>query len=95
MTEKISVIISVYNTKKYLKKCLESIIKDDYKELEILVIDDHSEESSFDLIEKINDKRIKYIYKEKNVGLSIIKQILRKVNMLFLLIVMIILKKIQ
>ena len=74
MTEKISVIISVYNTKKYLKKCLESIIKDDYKELEILVIDDHSEESSFDLIEKINDKRIKYIYKEKNVGLSIIKQ---------------------
>lgn len=74
MTEKISVIISVYNTKKYLKKCLESIIVDDYKELEILVIDDHSEESSFDLIKKINDKRIKYIYKEKNVGLSIIKQ---------------------
>ena len=74
MTEKISVIISVYNTKKYLKKCLESIIVDDYKELEILVIDDHSEESSFDLIKKINDKRIKYIYKEKNVGLSKVKQ---------------------
>ena len=74
MKEKISVIISVYNTKEYLKKCLESVVVDDYKDLEILVIDDHSNEPSFDLIEELNDKRIKYIYKDENVGLSKVKQ---------------------
>lgn len=74
MKDKISIIITVYNTKKYLKRCLESIIVDEYKDLEILVIDDHSLEKSEDIIKELNDKRIKYIYKNKNAGLANTKQ---------------------
>lgn len=74
MKDKISIIITVYNTKKYLKRCLEGIIVDEYKDLEILVIDDHSLEKSEDIIKELNDKRIKYIYKNKNTGLANTKQ---------------------
>ena len=39
---KISVIIPVYNTEKYLKRCLDSIATQDYKNLEILLINNNS-----------------------------------------------------
>lgn len=69
--EKVSVIIPIYNVEKYLKKCIQSIIKQTYSNLEILLIDDGSNDSSSDIckeFEKI-DKRINYIFKE-NGGVS-------------------------
>ena len=41
-TPLISVIVPVYNTEKYLEKCLESIINQTYKNLEIIIVDDGS-----------------------------------------------------
>lgn len=71
MEEKISIIIPVYNTEKYLEKCLDSIIDQTYSNLEILIIDDGSNDGSSKIYNKfkMKDKRIKVIYK-KNGGLS-------------------------
>lgn len=69
--EKISVIIPVYNTEKFLKQCLGSVINQTYKNLEILIIDDGSPDKS-DAVYKqfaLQDNRIKII-KQKNAGIS-------------------------
>lgn len=42
----ISVIVPVYNVEKYLKKCLDSLIHQTWKELEIILVDDGSTDSS-------------------------------------------------
>lgn len=67
----ISVIVPVYNVKKYLQQCVESIVKQRYQELEILLIDDGSTDGSRELCDKIKncDTRIKVFHKE-NGGLS-------------------------
>ena len=69
--ELISVIIPVYNVEKYLKKCVNSIIDQSYKNLEIVLVDDGSTDKSGDICDdylKI-DERIKVIHKN-NGGLS-------------------------
>ena len=67
----ISVVVSIYNMEKYLDKCINSIINQTHKELEIILIDDGSTDNSRTIAEKYSkiDKRIKYYYK-KNGGLS-------------------------
>lgn len=69
--EKLSVIIPVYNVEKYLKKCIESVIKQTYKNLEIILIDDGSTDQSSIICDKYKklDNRIRVIHKE-NGGIS-------------------------
>lgn len=71
MKAKISVIVPVYNVEKYLKKCIESIINQTYKNLEIILVDDGSPDKCGDICDQYasNDNRIKVIHK-KNGGLS-------------------------
>lgn len=68
---KISVIIPIFNTAKYLEKCLKSILEQDLKEIEVILVNDGSPDESYKIIDKyaIKDKRIKVINK-KNEGLS-------------------------
>ena len=68
---KISVIIPVYNTAKYLSKCLDSILNQTLKEIEVIVVNDGSKDNSQELIDayKEKDGRIVSIQKE-NGGLS-------------------------
>ena len=68
---KISVIIPVYNVEKYLKRCLDSIINQTYKNLEIILIDDGSTDKSGKICDEYaqKDKRIIVIHKE-NGGVS-------------------------
>ena len=77
---KISIIIPVHNTEKYLPKCLESIISQTYKNLEIICINDGSTDHSADILEFYThkDNRIKVISQEasgpsaaRNRGLEI------------------------
>lgn len=67
----VSIIIPVYNTEKYLNKCLESVIKQTYKKLEIIVVNDGSTDNSLSIINKFSkkDKRI-VVIDQKNSGVS-------------------------
>lgn len=52
----ISIIIPVYNVEKYLDRCMESIINQTYKNIEILLIDDGSSDNSFEICKKYQNK---------------------------------------
>lgn len=67
----VSVIIPVYKVEKYLEKCVESVIKQTYKDLEIILVDDGSPDSCPKICDDLakTDKRIFVIHK-KNGGLS-------------------------
>lgn len=67
----ISIIIPVYNVEKYLKRCIESVLQQSFQSIEIILVDDGSNDNSgriCDEYEKI-DNRIQVIHK-KNAGLS-------------------------
>lgn len=78
----VSVIIPVYNTEKYLRQCLDSIINQTLKDIEIICIDDGSTDNSLNVLNeyKEKDNRItvltqqnKYAGVARNAGLSIAK----------------------
>ena len=52
MKELISIIVAVYNGENYLNQCIESIVNQTYKELEIIIVDDGSNDSSYNIIKK-------------------------------------------
>lgn len=68
---KVSVIVPVYNVEKYLKKCIDSLLIQTYEDIEIILIDDGSTDSSGEICDSYSkkDSRIKVIHK-KNGGLS-------------------------
>lgn len=69
MKGKISVIIPVYNTEKYVRKCIESILGQTYRNFELIIIDDGSVDDSLNVINGFSDERIQVISK-KNEGVS-------------------------
>lgn len=68
----ISVIVPVYNAENYLKECLDSIIKQTYQNLEIILVDDGSLDKSGEICDEyaVVDNRIKVIHRE-NAGVSV------------------------
>ena len=71
MTEKITVIVPVYNVENYLEKCLDSLINQTYKNLEIIVINDGSTDNSGEICQEYAQKDNRIIYVEQeNGGLS-------------------------
>jgi len=65
----VSVIIPTYNRASILNETIRGVLQQTYRELEIIVVDDGSTDNTNQLIEKIDDKRIFYLYKE-NRGLA-------------------------
>ena len=77
---KISVIVPVYNTEKYLHRCIDSVLAQTYKDFELLLIDDGSKDSSGAICDEYaaRDSRVKVFHKEnggvssaRNAGLAI------------------------
>lgn len=68
MTEKITVIVPVYNVENYLNKCLDSLINQTYKNLEIIVINDGSTDNSGKICQEYAQKDNRIIYIEKENG---------------------------
>lgn len=70
--KKITVIVPIYNAEKYINKCVDSLLEQTYKNLEIILINDGSSDNSLEIIKKYeqeNPKNIK-VFSHKNHGLS-------------------------
>jgi len=81
---KVSVIVAVYNTGKYLRQCLDSIVNQTLRNIEIICVNDGSTDNSLDILNEYAalDKRIKVVSKEneglgaapaRNLGLTMIR----------------------
>lgn len=64
----VSIIVSTYNRRKMLQRALESLFIQTYKNLEIIVVDDASTDTTKKYLESIKDDRLKVIYRKKNWG---------------------------
>lgn len=75
MNATISVIIPVYNVEKYLRRCVESLQKQTWKNVEIILVDDGSKDRSGALCDELanEDSRIKVIH-QKNLGASLARR---------------------
>ncbi|WP_309574196.1 glycosyltransferase family 2 protein [Candidatus Bacteroides intestinigallinarum] len=69
---KVSIVIPVYNTEKYVRQAVESVMSQTLKELEIIIINDGSSDKSLDILQKLSntDNRIR-VYSQLNQGQSV------------------------
>ena len=74
MKNVISVIIPVYNVAAYLPQCLDSVLNQDHRDLEVILIDDGSKDNSGSICDAYaaSDSRIKVIH-QKNAGAAAAK----------------------
>ena len=63
----ISVIMPVYNCEKYLKESIDSVLSQTFRDFELIIINDGSDDGSKDIILSYKDERIVYIENEKNL----------------------------
>lgn len=71
--KKVSVIVPVYNTEKYLKRCLDSLVNQTLEDIEIIVIDDKSPDNSNMILKEYEDKykdKIMVIHNKTNKGIG-------------------------
>jgi glycosyltransferase involved in cell wall biosynthesis len=66
--EKISILLPLYNDELYIKKAIQSVFANSYKNFELVVINDGSNDNSLEIVKSINDERLK-IYTKSNTGL--------------------------
>ena len=73
----LTIAVAVYNTEKYLKDCMDSVVNQTYQNLEIICVNDCSTDNSLEILEEYaaKDKRIKIINNEKNLGLGVVRNI--------------------
>jgi len=74
MMAKVSVIIPVYNAEKYLRQCLDSVVSQTLRDIEIIIVNDGSTDSSGEICKSyLSDDRVKYVDKE-NGGAAAARQ---------------------
>ena len=65
----VSIVINCYNGEKYLRKSIESILDQSYKNLELIFWDNHSTDQSKNIIKSYDDSRIKYFFSQNHTTL--------------------------
>ena len=71
MKELVSIIMPSYNTAKYIKETIESVINQTYTNWELLIVDDCSTDNTDEIVKEFRDERIKYYKNGKNSGAAI------------------------
>ena len=66
----ITVLMSVYNGEKYLRKSIHSVLNQSYKDFEFIIVDDCSTDKTIEIIKSFNDSRIRLLKNDSNLGLS-------------------------
>jgi alpha-1,3-rhamnosyltransferase len=66
----VSVIVSCYNHDKYIEECIISVLNQDYNNIELLVVDDGSSDTSVNVITRLKEKYNFYFLAQKNKGLT-------------------------
>lgn len=71
MSEKlVSILVPIYNGSFYIKNCINALLNQSYKKIEIIIANDCSTDDTFLKIKKFKDKRIKIINNKKNIGVA-------------------------
>lgn len=65
---KISIVTTAYNIEAYVEKCMESLLAQTHKDVEIIVVNDCSTDKTMDIVGKFNDERIKVVNHLQNMG---------------------------
>jgi glycosyltransferase involved in cell wall biosynthesis len=68
----VSVLMTSYNYERYLSEAIESVLNQTFKDLELIIVDDYSADTSIKIIEeyKRKDSRIRSLYHDRNMGIS-------------------------
>lgn len=77
---KVSVLLTSYNHEKYIGESIQSILDQTYTDFELVILDDASTDNSVKVIKSFKDKRIKPIFRKKNAGRAICKDIIESLK---------------
>lgn len=70
MKPKLSIVMPAKNTEKFLSKTIDSVLKQSFQNWELVFIDDHSTDSTRELVNQFKDDRIKYYFLEEGTGVA-------------------------
>jgi len=65
---KVSVCIPVYNGENFIEECIKSVLEQGYNDYELIIVDNCSTDSTFSIVNGMNDARIRYVRNEENIG---------------------------
>lgn len=71
---KVSVIIPTFNSEKFIKRAIYSVLIQSYKDFELIIVDDCSTDNTVKIIESFNDDRIKIVKHDVNTGVGVARQ---------------------
>ena len=71
---KVSVIIPTFNSEKFIKRAIYSVLIQSYEDFELIIVDDCSTDNTVKIIESFNDDRIKIVKHEVNTGVGVARQ---------------------
>ena len=70
----ISIVVPVFNSAKFISRCIDSILNQTFQDFELILVDDCSQDNSLEIIQKYSDNRIKVIVNESRVGTALTRK---------------------
>ena len=76
---KVSIVLTSYNHERYIKESIESVLSQTFKDFELIIVDDCSNDNSWEIIESYTDPRIKAIRNSRNLRTEGVKRAIMNV----------------